>query len=228
MPVARARKPIGVAARSLDQERIKYKGKMKGRVARGVYELDGLIRKARRAGRPGYIVRWRGYTEKDDTFEPNANIPRQWRDEFEEEQRRGREAPPTPKPPKPPKPPRVPRVVELTAHEPEELRRQRVADAPADAYQLQVAAATKLKRLSEPKHELKLCSLEGVTASRFDGLRRWLLLNKWLAQTLAARRPEPRVSRAAQASIDDKQALRAKLRDEVLKGLDEWADEAGG
>ena len=54
------------------------------------------------------------------------------------------------------------------------------------------------------------------------------LLNKWLAQTLAARRPEPRVSRAAQASIDDKQALRAKLRDEVLKGLDEWADEAGG
>ena len=67
-------------------------------------------------------MRWRGYTEEDDTFEPNANIPRQWRDEFEEEQRRGREAPATPKPPKPPKAPRVPRVVELTAHEPEELR----------------------------------------------------------------------------------------------------------
>ena len=175
VPVARARKLRGAAARSLDQERIKYKGKMKGRVARGVYERDRLIRKARRAGRPGYIVRWRGYTEEDDTFEPNANIPRQWRDEFEEEQRRGREAPPTPKPPKPPKAPRVPRVVELTAHEPEELRRQRVADAPADAYQLQVAAAARLKRASEPKHALKLCSLEGVTASRFDGLRRWLI-----------------------------------------------------
>ena len=57
---------------------------MKGRVARGVYELDRLIRKARRAGKPGYVVRWRSYTKEDDTFEPNANIPRQWRDEFEE------------------------------------------------------------------------------------------------------------------------------------------------
>ena len=58
--------------------------------------------------------------------------PKAARDGREEGQRRGREAPPTPKPPKPPKAPRVPRVVELTAHEPEELRRQRVADAPAD------------------------------------------------------------------------------------------------
>ena len=44
------------------RDSIKYKGKMKGRVARGVYELDRLIRKARRAGKPGYVVRWRSYT----------------------------------------------------------------------------------------------------------------------------------------------------------------------
>ena len=49
----------------------------------------------------------------------------------------------------------------------------RVGARRARSHLLQVAA--ELKRASEPKHELKLCSLEGVTASRFDGLRRWLI-----------------------------------------------------
>ena len=66
-----------------------------------------------------------------------------------------------------------------------------------------------------------------MTASRFDGLRRWLIAEQVAGADSGGAAPgaegEPRGP-----GIDDKQALRAKLRDEVLKGLVEWADEAGG
>jgi hypothetical protein len=48
----------------------------------GLYEVDRIVRAARKGGRAGYVVRWAGYGPEGDTWEPAAAMPaealREW------------------------------------------------------------------------------------------------------------------------------------------------------
>lgn len=39
-----------------------------------MYEVDHIVARKLEKGQPKYLIRWRGYNEKDDTWEPLANL----------------------------------------------------------------------------------------------------------------------------------------------------------
>ena len=80
LPVAPHRGPrrwpgYGARPAGFEDQQVPDSVRLAGRDDPGVYHVERLVdRRTRRGGRVEYLVRWRGYGEEDDTWEPRAHL----------------------------------------------------------------------------------------------------------------------------------------------------------
>lgn len=55
-----------------------------------IYEVDDIIGSRLRKGKREYLIKWKGYGDEENTYEPSKNIPRELIKEFREKQRERR------------------------------------------------------------------------------------------------------------------------------------------
>lgn len=83
MPRGRSKRNVSRADTPLAAKAPPRKPPAKRPMKSGHYEVEDLIDKKIEGGKVFYRVRWEGYTEADDTWEPKANIPKHLRDDYE-------------------------------------------------------------------------------------------------------------------------------------------------
>lgn len=53
----------------------------------GLYEVETIVSSRLRKGKREYLIKWKGYGEEENTYEPSKNVPRELIDEFRMRQR---------------------------------------------------------------------------------------------------------------------------------------------
>eukprot|EP01017_Pseudomicrothorax_dubius_P013336 TRINITY_DN1582_c0_g1_i1.p1 TRINITY_DN1582_c0_g1~~TRINITY_DN1582_c0_g1_i1.p1 ORF type:complete len:249 (+),score=49.06 TRINITY_DN1582_c0_g1_i1:100-747(+) len=51
--------------------------------AEDIYEVESILGKRRRGGKTEYLIRWKGYSDTDNTWEPSQNVGRELIDAYE-------------------------------------------------------------------------------------------------------------------------------------------------